>query len=83
MTQERTESEIRRLLDEIDLQYQSAFLGLSGLSSGSSRHDFINHRLEKIEGAREQLVDLLGEDTAGRLIVEQMNKTADRHKGEN
>lgn len=83
MTLKRNESEIGRLLETIDQEYQSAFLGLSGLSSGTSRHDFITARMEGIEVARQGLVDLLGDDTAGRLIVEQLNNSADKHRGEN
>jgi hypothetical protein len=56
------------------LRLMLRYLGLSGLSSGSSRHDFINHRMEKIGIAGRQLVDLIGENEAGRLIVQQMNK---------
>jgi hypothetical protein len=78
MTQNRNQSEIGRLLDTIEQEYHSAFLGFSGLSLGTSRHDFINHRMENIALAGRQLVGLLGENEAGRLIVEQMNKSADK-----
>jgi hypothetical protein len=36
--------------------------------------------MEQIGIAGRQLVDLLGENEAGRLIVEQMNKSADRRE---
>ena len=77
----RTESDVARLLRTIGQEYQAAWNGLYSLNVGTSRHDFINHRMENIGIAGRQLVDLLGENEAGRLIVEQMNKTAD--KGEN
>ena len=83
MTQEehmppnRTESEMRRLLETIDREYQAAQLGLSGLALGTSLHEFIHARMEKIEDAREKLVDLLGEDEAAKLIVTQLEKSAD------
>ena len=69
---------VKALLAQIDTEYRSAFLGFSGLSLGTSRHDFINHRMERIGVAGRQLVELLGEDTAGRLIVEQMSKATER-----
>ena len=69
---------VQALLAQIDTEYRSAFLGFSGLSLGTSRHDFINHRMERIGVAGRQLVELLGEDTAGRLIVEQMSKATER-----
>lgn len=78
--QNRTESEIGRILAQIDQEYQSAFLGLSGINVGTSRHDFINHRMENIGVAADELKLLVGEHEAGRLIVEQMNKSADRRQ---
>lgn len=78
MPLERNESQIRRLLQTIDQDYCAAFLGFSGLSLGSSKHEFINHRMDQIGVAGKQLVELVGEDEAGRLIVQQMNKSADR-----
>jgi hypothetical protein len=82
MTGERNQSEIRRLVEEIDLQYQAAQYALSGKAVGIAQHAFITARMENIERAREQLIDLVGnEEEANKLVIERMNKTAD--KGEN
>jgi hypothetical protein len=74
-TPERNESEIGRLLREIDMNYQAASLGLSGLALGTSMHAFIAARMERIEGARQELAELLGdEEEAAKLVIEQMDK---------
>jgi len=78
-TPERRESDVQRLLAEIDINYTAAQLGLSGLALGTSMHRFISARMERIEGARRELVQLVGDaDEATRLVVEQMNKSADK-----
>jgi hypothetical protein len=69
---------VKAILARINDEYHAASLGFTGLSLGTSRHDFINHRMENIALAGRQLVGLLGENEAGRLIVEQMNKSADK-----
>jgi hypothetical protein len=80
--QERNQSDVARLLQQIDLEYQAASLALSGFALGTSMHEFITARMERIEDARDQLVDLVGdEDQANKLVIEQMNKSADKDKG--
>lgn len=69
-----SQSEVQRLLAEIDTQYQAAWNGLSGLAQGVARHDFINARLENMENARQALEDIVGENEAARLVVEWMNR---------
>ena len=78
MTQNRNQSEIRRLMDTIDQEYQSAFLGLSGLNLGTAQHEFITARMERIGAAAEELKQLVGENEAARIVVEQMSKATDR-----
>jgi hypothetical protein len=75
-TPERNESDVARLLKQIDTEYQAAQYGLSGLALGTSMHSFITARMEKIEDARQQLVQLVGDEMeATRLVAEQMNKS--------
>lgn len=76
-SQSHQDDSVRALLAQINAEYHAAFLGFSGPSLGTSRHDFINRRMQKIGIAGSQLVNLLGEDTAGRLIVEQMSKATE------
>lgn len=67
-------SEVARLLKTFDQEYQAAQLGLSGLAYGTSMHDFITAKMEGMEKAREELVDLVGEEKATQLIVKQWEK---------
>ncbi|SRR5260370_34993187 len=69
------QSDVARLLSRINAEYQAAQWGLSGLSHGSSTHEFITARMEHMEIAREQLVELVGDEMeATRLVVEQLSK---------
>jgi hypothetical protein len=78
-TPQGSQSDVQRLLAEIDINYTAAQLGLSGLALGTSMHSFISARMERIENARRELVQLVGdEDAASRLVIEQMNKSADK-----
>jgi hypothetical protein len=70
-----SQSEVQRLLLEIDLQYQAAQRALSGQAQGISTHRFINARFDRMESARARLVDIVGEDKAARLIVDQMDRS--------
>lgn len=81
MPSNRTESDVRRLLETIDREYQAAQLGLSGLAQGLSKHEFINSRMEKLGDIHEKLVDLVGKERADQLIVEQMERSAESLEG--
>ena len=63
------ESEVARLLREIDEAYQAAERGLTGLASGTARHDFINAKEEKIALCHKELTTLVGPDQATALVV--------------
>ncbi len=78
MPLERNQSQIRRLLDTIDLEYQAASLGLTGIALGTSMHEFITARMERIEVAREQLVELVGVEHAAELVVKQLTQSASK-----
>ncbi len=53
-------SEVARIREEIATAYMAAQLGLSGLSSGSTRHQFITAHQERIGILHEQLHSLVG-----------------------
>ena len=63
-------SEVARLLQQIEAEYEAAKRGLSGLSFGAARHDFINARMDQVAVCLEQLVAHLGEEEATRLIYD-------------
>ncbi len=76
MPLERNQSEMRRLLETIDLEYQAAQYGLTGIALGTAQHEFITHRMEGIEKAREQLAEIVGSEKATELVVRQLTESA-------
>ena len=70
MMQERQEgSEVTRLLQCIQREYEAAEQGLSGLALGTAKHQFINTKMEQLHQAHEQLEALLGQEEATELIA--------------
>jgi hypothetical protein len=63
-------SEVARLLRQIDLEFEAAQRGLMGLSMGTARHDFIQARLEQVGAYEVQLSAHVGKDEANRLMCE-------------
>lgn len=61
-------SEVACLRQQIETQLLAMKQGLSGLSSGSARHAFINARMERIGVYQGRLADQLGERAADLLI---------------
>ena len=66
----RQKSEVAQLLQQINLEYEAATRGLTGLSAGSAKHSFITARLEQIGAYHEQLTSLVGEVQATQLVIE-------------
>jgi hypothetical protein len=63
------ESEVARLMREIDKAYEAAQRGLTGLASGTARHDFINAREEHIALCHQELTALVGPAQAIALVA--------------
>ena len=68
-------SEVARLLSQISVEYEAAQRGLSGLSYGTSQHDFITARMENMGKIHSQLELLVG-DAAIEMIADQLNTTS-------
>lgn len=73
MSERENQSEVARLMQEIELAYEAAQLALTGLAI-TSRHDFINARQEHIAMCHEDLKKLVGEDQAIKMIYETQVK---------
>ena len=71
---EEQRSEVAQLLAQISAEYEAAQQGLSGLSMGTSRHDFITARMENMGRIHTQLHTLVG-DAALAMIADQLNRT--------
>jgi hypothetical protein len=69
-------------LRQIDTEYQAAQWGLSGLAQGTAQHEFITAKLERMEDARQELVQLVGdENEVTRLVVDQLAKSKEEGQG--
>jgi hypothetical protein len=88
MTENR--SEVARLLAQIGAEYEAAERGLKGLATGTARHEFINHKMERIGELHASLHSLVGERAmlliAGQIEAvpgdEEQAATADTPKRE-
>ena len=72
MNTQENHSEIARLRQRIAEEYEAATRGLSGLASGSARHQFITRRMEQIGTYHETLQHLVGEQEATRIMAETL-----------
>jgi hypothetical protein len=72
-------SEVARLLAQINYEYEAARQGLSGLAQGVSQHRFITKRMEHIAELHSQLRNLVG-DEAMQLITSQLEEPTEEEK---
>jgi hypothetical protein len=66
------QSEVARLLAQINTAYEAAQQGLTGLASGTARHTFINSKLERMGELHTSLRALVGEEEAIALIYKEL-----------
>jgi hypothetical protein len=62
-------SEVARLREQIQAEYQAAQQGLSGLASGTARHNFITARTEHLAILHDQLAEIVGPDEAIAIVA--------------
>ena len=53
------QSEVRRLLAQIDAEYEAAKRGLDGLAQGVSQHDFITQKMERVSELHSELSEVV------------------------
>lgn len=70
MSEGYNKSEVARLMQRIDEEYEAAWQSLHGFASGTARHDFINQKLENMAQCHEELKTLVGEQDATKILVE-------------
>jgi hypothetical protein len=68
---QKQRSDVARILAQISTEYEAAVQGVTGLSSGTSRHDFISQKMENMGKLHTQLHYLVG-DRAIALVAEQL-----------
>lgn len=61
-------SDIARIRRQIEEEYMSAKLGLSGLAEGTARHHFITKRMENMWEQFQQLVQVVGQIEAHKIV---------------
>lgn len=66
-------SEVARLRQQIDLEFEAMQRGLTGLALGTARHSFINARIERVHGYQCELAQLVGESKATQIVCEHYN----------
>lgn len=74
MNMTQNKSEVARVLEQIELEYQAAHQALHGLAMGTAKHQFITNKMERMGKLHGQLKTLVGEEQAGKLLVETMEK---------
>lgn len=74
-----SQSEIARILQQIDQEYRASKNALEGFASGAARHDFIQSKTETISKQYEHLATLVGADQAIILVANAIWTPADQH----
>jgi hypothetical protein len=72
-------SEVARLLTQICEEYKAARQGLTGLTQGTSQHQFITTRMERMGALHSQLSTVIG-DKAMALIAVQLDHVAEEER---
>lgn len=72
----QNKSEVARLRQKIEEEYQAMQNGFSGLASGIARHDFINRRYRAIDQLETQLTGLIGKNESLSLIIDINDRIA-------
>ncbi len=67
-------SEVARLREQIRLELESSQRGLNGLSSGSTRHEFISAKYDRLGALQEELSQFVGEEGALQTIIDLGNE---------
>ncbi|HEU0003640.1 MAG TPA: hypothetical protein VFQ36_22220 [Ktedonobacteraceae bacterium] len=65
-------SEVARVLEQIELEFQAAQRGLYGLAFGTAKHEFITSKMEQMGKLHEKLQTMVGEQEAVKLLAETL-----------
>jgi hypothetical protein len=70
------QSEVARLIAQIQAEYYAGQQALHGLASGSARHDFINKRTERMAQRMDELLAAVGEEQAMQMMIAWQDEAA-------
>jgi hypothetical protein len=62
-------SEVARLMQRIQQEYEAAQRALNDTAYGTARHDFISRRLENVGSCQQALQAMVGEQEGARLTA--------------
>jgi hypothetical protein len=65
-------SEVARVLEQIELEFQAAQRSLYGLAFGTAKHEFITNKMEQMGKLHEKLQTMVGEEQAVKLLAETL-----------
>ena len=71
-------SEVARIRLQIQAEYEAAGQGLTGLASGTARHEFISRKMENVAGLHQELIALVGEHEATAIVATTIWSPADQ-----
>src|SRR5712691_2882861 len=72
------QSEVAQLRQRLTNEYQAAQWGLTGLASGTSRHQVITQKMENMGKAFEALTQLVGSpEEAGKIVADTLKDLPD------
>lgn len=67
-------SEVARLRQQIEEEYEAMMRGLSSFAAGSAKHDFLQARMRRADSIHSQLAQHVGEQEATHTVCEIYNK---------
>src|SRR5689334_8699621 len=74
MEQRQNKSEVARLLEQIQLEYEAAQRLMHGFAAGAGKHEFITARMENMGRCHQRLTALLGEREATLSYAQAMEQ---------
>lgn len=75
-------SEVARLMARIDAEIEASCRGLYGLAYGTTQHEIINAKMERLGQIQEELTETLGLDKAIQMVTEIMEQMEPVKQGE-
>jgi predicted nuclease with TOPRIM domain len=70
------QSEVARLREQIEAEYESGRQAMYGLALGTARHEFITLRMENMARRIQELRAAVGEEEAMRLMIAWQDQAA-------
>lgn len=70
-------SEVARLLQQIQAEFEAAQSGIKGLAYGTAQHQVITQKMERMCQLQEDLGVLVGDDAMIVLVARQLDACSD------